>query len=182
MKYLKLFEEYTQEDYDVKIDIPKTSIHGTYYHGTVLTDGDFISNLSTGYGDFDAIWFSSDENIANDFADNYYNKPNNEAKIIFEVEINSDDIADIDYDLSQEIMEYYGYFDFRESIDMLKQKGFDGWKTIGGIDIKKYDDIAIFDNYFFELKKAKLFINNKWTEYMDIYDIKKIYTDWYNNK
>jgi len=127
------------------------------------------------------LWFSDDEDIANDFADNFYDDMDN-IKIIYNVEINSSDIADISYELSKEIVDFYGYDDFRECIPMLQEKGFDGWFTTGSIGSKIYDDIAIFDEDVFFIKECKMFIDGEWTDYITLNEAEKTYNIWFEKK
>lgn len=189
MKYIKLFEEYNdnndyynEDDEEYGVDVPKTSIDGTYYHGTTLRDGEFINRLEVEYSDHEALWFSWEDDVSDEFADNYYNEGEN-IKIIFEVYLKSDNIADLPYELTQEINDFYGYEDFRESIPMLHdEKGFDGWKTMGSIGSRIYDDIAIFDESLVEIKSCKLFIGGDWTDYMPLDEAEELYTEWYEKK
>lgn len=181
MKYIILFEDYNDnneyyDDEDV-IDVPKTTIDGTYYHGTTLNDGDFINSLRADIGDYEAIWFAWEEDVADEFASNHYTIDEN-MKIMFEVELKSDNIASMSEDLFEEIMDFYGYFDPRESIEILQQQGFDGWKTTGSLVGRVYDDIAIFNDSLVDINLCKLFIDDEWTEYMPLGEAEDIYNEW----
>ena len=125
-------------------------------------------SLELGYSDFEAIWFSSNEDVSEEFAENRKSSDDNEIIAMFKVHLKSSDIASIDYELSQEINDFYGYYDFRESIDMLVSEGFEGWKTIGSIGYTQYDDYAVFDEDIIEEKAIKFYINDEWTEYIPI--------------
>lgn len=182
LKYLKIYEDYIQDN-EYNIEIPKTEIDGIFYHGTNLVDGNFIDELNFGYSDYNALWFTKDEHIADQFADNsYFNDDYDAIKTLYEVEIESNNIADISYELYKEIIEFYGLFDLRESIPILKQEGFDGWVTLGSIGQNIYDDYAIFNEDIINIKKCKLFIDNKWTDYMSLENAEKMYKEYYDNR
>ena len=163
--------------------IKKTKLNGTYYHGTSIgQDDDLFSEFKIGHSDWDAVWFSSDEYISEQFAEDSY-RDDNEIKAIYEVNLNCNSIADIGYEQSQEIVQQWGLYDFRESISTLKQKGFNGWKTTGSIGHNIYDDIALFNMYCVKIVGVKLLINDEWTDYMslsqaqDIIDTQRVNVD-----
>ena len=60
--------------------------------------------------------------------------------VVYKTNINTSKIADIDYELSQKLIKKYDLFDFREMIEILKEKGYNGWKTTGSLGYDKYDD------------------------------------------
>lgn len=148
--------------------IRKTKLNGTYYHGTsVGSNDDLFSEFNPGHSDWDAVWFASDENISEEFAENSY-RDDNEIKAVYEVSLKCNAIADIDYVQAEEIKNQWGLYDFRESIPILKQKGFNGWKTTGSIGYNVYDDIAIFNLNCAKIIGVKLFIDDNWTDYMPL--------------
>lgn len=181
MKYLRLFEDYIDDENYYGVDIPKISIEGEFYHGTTLIDDNFISHLEIGYSDYDAIWFSWDESIAESFSSWHYTQDEG-IKIIFQVELSSDNIAFLSDGVVEELKDFYGRFDIREAIPDLVNQGFDGWKTTGSIDEMVYDDFAIFDDDLIDIKSCKLKIDGEWTEYMNVNDAEKLYMEWYNNQ
>jgi len=147
--------------------IPKIRMNGEYYHGTILQDNEIITNLHLGYSDFDAIWVTDDENIAEEFAeDKKYDKT--DIIVVYKVIINTSKIADIDYEMSKDLIEKYELDDFRDIIEILKNKGYNGWKTSGSIGRTLYNDFALFYENLITIKEIKLFINNDWTEYMPL--------------
>jgi len=173
MKYLKIYEEYLDDDLDGELYIPKKSISGTFYHGTLIYDEDFFSTLKIGQGDWEALWFSSEMDISEQFASrNLYDGDEDVLEIIFKVILNSDSIADIDYSLYQDLMEYYGKEDFRELIDILKEDGFEGWSIPGSIDNDSYNDIALFVNYgWVDIKSIKFKLSkDEWSEFISIHE------------
>ena len=50
----------------------------------------------------------------------------------------------------------------------------------GSIGSSTYDDIAIFDESFFEVIEAKFFIDEKWTEYMIIEQAEEFFEQKFN--
>jgi len=163
--------------------IRKLKLNGTYYHGTSIgSEDDLFSEFNPGHSDWDAVWFASDENISEEFAENSY-RDDNEIKAVYEVNLKCNAIADIDYTQAEEIKNQWGLYDFRESIPMLKQKGFNGWKTTGSIGYNVYDDIALFNLGCAKIVGVKLFIDDNWTDYMplseaqDIIDSKRVSVD-----
>ncbi len=163
--------------------IRKLKLNGTYYHGTSIgSEDDLFSEFNPGHSDWDAVWFASDENISEEFAENSY-RDDNEIKAVYEVNLKCNAIADIDYIQAEEIKNQWGLYDFRESIPILKQKGFNGWKTTGSIGYNVYDDIALFNLSCAKIVGVKLFIDDNWTDYMslseaqDIIDSKRVSVD-----
>lgn len=165
---IKLFEQYIAE-YVVKI--PKIKITGIFYHGSIVgKDDDIFTNFNIGHYDWNAIWFASDEFIAEEFASwrGDWGDNSDEIKVCYKVSIKSTSIADITYELSQRIIEKWALNDLREAIDILSNKGYNGWKTTGGIDRHIYDDYAMFNLKGVKILEIKLFIDNEWTEYMSL--------------
>lgn len=147
--------------------IPRIKMNGEYYHGTILQEKELITELKIGYSDFDAIWVTDNEDIAEKFAeDKQYD--DDEIIAVYKVIINSNKIADIDFATSKQLINKYELDDFRDIIDILKSKGYNGWKTPGSIGRNLYNDFAIFYEDLINLKDVKFFINNDWTEYMSL--------------
>lgn len=155
--------------------IAKFKIKGTFYHGTAVQAGDnLISEFNPRYSDWDATWFSTDESISEEFSDHNF-RDKSETAIIYKVKLECGPIANISYEQSQRMMESWALDDFREVIPILKQKGFNGWKTPGSIGGTMYDDYAVFNpSCIKSIEAVKLFIKNNWTEYMSISDAEDI--------
>lgn len=167
MKHIKLFESFF-EDYEV----PTIEIDEIFYHGTSIVDCEFFNELEYGYSDWEALWFCEEEHIAEEFSeDRAYNNHHN-VEVIFKVKLNSNKIASINDHMAQEMMEYYGLEDdFRDMIDILEQKGFEGWKIVGSIDGKVYEDVAIFtttNRHVIKELSMKFKTDDGWSEYIDI--------------
>lgn len=165
MKHLKLYEDYFDDQF-----IPKKTIDGIYYHGSIIQDGEFFDNLSFGYSDWNALWFSDEFEISDKFSENW-KSDNDDIQVIFKVKLKSKDIADISYEMSQEIMEYYGVEDFRECIPYLENDGYEGWETKGSIGYHEYEDIAIFErnaHNIIEIISMSFKNNNEWSDFIPI--------------
>lgn len=148
--------------------IKKIKLNGIYYHGTaVQAEDDLFSEFNPGYSDWDATWFSSDENIAEEFADTA-GRDDSETTAIYRVKLQCAPVADIDYEQTKRMIEDWELNDFREVVSILTQKGFRGWKTTGSIGSLLYDDIAIFNTNCVHIQDIKLFLNGQWTEYMSL--------------
>lgn len=161
------------ENYETGIDTDyeTLTLDGYFYHGTVLRkDEELIEKLETGYSDYDAIWVSSEEDVADDFSDQF-GVEEGEIRCIYKIKLdNVENVVKLTYEQTQDIMEEYGLFDFRESIDILKNMGYKGWLTIGTIDEKIYDDYAIFYEDLIYIEEVKFYINEQWTDFMKIND------------
>jgi hypothetical protein len=152
--------------------IPRIKMNGVYYHGTIIQDNELITELTMGYSDFDAIWVTDNEKIAEEFAkDKQYD--DNEIVVVYKVIVKSNKIADIDYSTSNQLIDKYELDDFRDIIEILKSKGYNGWKTPGSIGRNLYNDFAIFYKDLINIKDVKFFINNQWTEYMSLPNAEK---------
>lgn len=165
---IKLYEQFIAE-YAMKI--PKLRINGIFYHGSVIEEGeDIFRDFHLGYFDWNAIWFSVDEYIAEEFSAwrGDWSEDSTQIRICYQVNIKSTGIADIPFELSQRIMEEWALDDFREAIQILENKGYKGWKTTGGIDNHIYDDYAMFDLSGVKILSAKLYIDGDWTDYMSL--------------
>ena len=157
-----------------RLSIPKTKLNGIFYHGSiVLEDDDLFDEFDLGYSDWDAIWLADNETVAEEFSD-WRGGYDNETKVVFRVKINVNSIADISYELSERINEIWALSDFREAIPLLKQRGFNGWVTTGSLDRIQYNDIAIFNPNQINVQDVKLYINDNWTEFMNINDAQNL--------
>ena len=175
IKHFKIFEGVGR--------IPRTSVNGIYYHGFyVEDDSGLFDELNTGCSDYDAVWVTEEETIADEFTD-YNSYSDNSIKVVYQVQVKSTGIADIDYQISREILDSWGLSDFRESIEILKRKGFKGWITPGSIDLHMYDDIALFyPDEQTKIVSVKLFMNDDWTDYMDLDKAQEIIDEHYLEK
>lgn len=153
------------------LSIPKTKLNGTFYHGSIVSENDdLFGEFGLGYSDWDAIWLADNETVAENFSDWRGGYDDNETKVVFRVKINVNSIADISYELSERINEIWALSDFREAIPLLKQRDFNGWVTTGSLDRIEYNDIAIFNPNQINVQDVKIFINDNWTEFMNIND------------
>lgn len=167
-----LNEQILNED---RLYIPKTKLSGIFYHGSLINgDDDIFNELNLGYSDWDAIWLTDDENIAEEFSEWHSGVYDNETRLVFRVKMNVRTIADITYDLSKRIIGTWGLSDFRESIPILKQKGFNGWITTGSLGYYTYNDIAIFNPNLIKIQDVKLLLDNDWTDFMNINDAQEL--------
>lgn len=165
--------------------IPRKRINGIYYHGfSISKDGEteLFDCFNFGFSDWEAIWVTEDETIAEEFS-SWKSDEDDDIRVVYEVNVKSSGIADIDYETSQEISDYWGISDFRESINILKDKGYNGWCLPGSIDGHMYDDIALFyPNDQTKISRVKLFINDDWTDYMDMYQAQQQIDDFYETQ
>ena len=183
MKYLKLFEDYNNDDNyedgdddavgDILNELKTKSIEGIFYHGTAIPKGESIFNKFEIYSDYDAIWLANDEYTAEEFSANTQ-RDETDTRVVFECELSKiDNIICISNDDAEVISDYYGLLDIREAIEILIQRGFNGWSTTGSIGNRHiYDDYAIFDIDIINILRVKLYIDedDDWTEFMSIDD------------
>lgn len=148
----------------------KIPISGAFYHGSHLDeDLNVIKEFEFGYSDYDAIWFTDDEYIAEKFCDYNMGTGYNNIKCVYKITIEpTKNIADINRDIYEEILDFYGFYDLRESIETLKQLGYDGWRTSGSIDGHAYVDYAVFDLNLIYIQEVKFLIDDIWTDYIKI--------------
>jgi len=175
IKYFKIFEGVGR--------IPRKSINGIYYHGFSLDqeseNTDLFNELKILY-DWEAIWVTEEETISEEFSEWKMNN-DDDIKVVYQVQVKSTGIADIDYQTSQNILDEWGISDFRESIDILKRQGFKGWCTPGSIDNHQYEDIALFyPNEQTKIVSVKLFMNDDWSDYMDLDKAQEIINQFYS--
>jgi len=176
MKLLNLYREILKEEeedeyYDPLDDIHVISIEGTFYHGTSIDpDDEIFSSPQIGYSDWEAVWITEYEHVAQEFA-NWHGYTDNDIQVVYQINISSDNIVQISTPMMDELKEFYGVDDPRELIPFLSQK-FDGWQVVGSIDSTRYNDYAIFDDDLLEVTGVKFRTNEEeeYTEYMDVYD------------
>jgi len=150
-------------DYDEdKMIYHTVSIDGEFYHGTMEDRGE-IPNLQTGYYDWDALWFSTEPDVADQFSDY---RGGEGVHVMWVANIKSDKIVYLNEQDFNDIKEHYGYEDLREAIHMFEQQGFDGWQTLGSIDWTQYDDFAIWNEDIIDYIGVRLKINGEWTDVM----------------
>ena len=175
----KLLKEYLYfENPDNIIDaIETTSLNGVFYHGSKTDEGEIFNDFDPSvFGDWGATWFTSMEEIAEEFTE-WHADDANEKTVVYRVRIKSDNIADLeDYDYAKDIMNAYEEFgmvdssDFREMIPILENR-FDGWITVGGLGSRKYDDVAMFNMDKVEILDVKVKEKGgEWSEYHPIDD------------
>lgn len=167
--------------FESRLTIPRKRLGGIYYHGSCMSDDSGLFNeFYVGYADWDAIWVSDDEHISEEFSEWHAN--DEDVRVVYRVKVKSTGIADIDYETTQRMEEDWGLSDFRESIEILKRKGFKGWSVPGSIGMDRYDDIALF--YPKEQTKildCKLYISEDWTEYMSLDKAQEIIDEHFQN-
>jgi hypothetical protein len=161
-------EEYSQEDEEYREpEIPSIKIDDIFYHGTTTQRDGLFDYLSTNESDYEAIWFTDDEYIAEKFAENK-NYNDEDITTIYKIKVKLDDIADINYALSKELKDFYELEDFRDIIPILKNENFNGWKTSGSIGYEQYDDYAIFNGNYIDILEVKFLLDNDWTDYLPL--------------
>ena len=167
----KTLKEYIDYNDDGNPEFETTSLIGHVYHGTVinLEEGDGLySKLRVGQSDWDAVWVSDQEKIAEEFSENKSYDEEKGIFVVYMLEANCHDIAYIDYDDSKEIVDSFVVDDFREVFSMLDRLGYNGCKTLGSIGSTIYEDYAIFDENCLEIIAAKFKVEDEWTDYMSI--------------
>jgi len=156
-----------------RFSIPKTKLNGIFYHGSILLeDDDLFNEFDFSRSDWDAIWLADDEAVADEFSG--WGGYDDGIRVVFRVEINVNSIADISYELFKIISEMWALSDFREAIPLLKQRGFNGWETSGSLDRIEYNDIAIFNPSSINIQDVKIFLDDDWTDFMDINDAQEL--------
>lgn len=152
-------------------NIYTTELNGTVYHGSSIDledeDSSLIDELRENYNDWDAVWVAEEEHIAKEFSENSnWGNEKTHVNVIYEVEANCDEIAELTFELADELKEYYSLFDLREVIPYLSQVGYNGWQTTGSVDRYTYDDYALFNPSCLQIKAVKFKIDGQWTDYM----------------
>lgn len=149
-----------------KPKISKTKIDDEFYHGTSIAADDDLFEPSIGYSDYDALWVTDELEIAHEFAENSNWGDESIIYATFKTEIRSTKIANLEFDLVKNLMDYYGYEDPRELIPILDQSGFDGWLTSGSVGRHVYNDIAIFNSSLLNFNEVQLLVDGDWTDWM----------------
>ena len=96
-------------------------------------------------------------------------------QIIYYCHIKEKSIAYISYDMYELICSKNNLESLKDYIEVLKEKKYNGWKTIGSIGSHIYDDYALFyidDNV--KITSAKIKIGDAWTDYMSLDEIENI--------
>lgn len=159
----------------LKMRIPSIKLNGEFFHGTIIEKGESIfEEFQEGYSDWNAVWFSEDENISREFSEDKNWGDENFINILYKVQINAKKIADISYELSEKISNYFDLDDFRDIIPELIKKKFQGWCVPGSIDTHKYNDYAIFDLSTIEIIGVSFKDGDNWTDYISIRDANRI--------
>ena len=146
-----------------------TSFNGEYYHGTVMDRNVFFNELKMINSEWEAIWFSEEEEVAREFTnDREDGMENGELTVIFLLEVKAKKIIDLSYEETQQLGDEYGFYDFRESISFLRKK-YNGWIVPGSIGYVRYRDMCVFDPKFIKVKGISFKESeDEWTPYMDI--------------
>lgn len=164
-----------------RFHIPKTKISGTFYHGSAISNDDYVfDEFDSSYSDWGAVWLADDESVAEEFSDRF-GTDDGEYRIVFAVSAKLNAIADISNELVDEIVDMWGIEDIREAIPLLQQKGYNGWELSGSLDLMHYNDIAIFYPEDINILKVKMFVNDDWTDYMEIDDANGLLNSLRNN-
>jgi len=145
------------------IELPNgVQVSGIHYHGTSIAD-DPIDELTGEYSEWDTIWVTSDENVAEKFSDH-----GNGVQAVFEVQVNLLNALPIDHQVYTEIKyESDEFEDIRMAIPAIEMEGYDGWITLGSIGSIMYEDIAIFGSRI-PVSKMKIKTPEGWTEYFPL--------------
>lgn len=164
IKNYKLFESVGR--------LRRLRLNDIYYHGWGMDNSDeeidLWNEFGFGYSDYEAMWVTEEEQIAEEFSD----WRGADIRVVYKVQVKTTGIAEIDYPKSQDLMEYWGLEDFREIIDILKRYDYKGWSTPGAIGSNKYDDVALFyPDEQIKILEAKVSIDEgDWTNYMKLED------------
>jgi len=153
--------------------IPSKRLSGTFYHGTSISKNDELPNLlSLDYSDYEAIWFTSDEMIAQQYADRWNDFEDEDYNfVVFELKINTSKIANLqNYEFVQFLLQKFDLEDARDLIPILKEKGFNGWEVTGSIGQEIYDDYCIFYEDLINIIGVSIYDKtiNDWTDFMSI--------------
>lgn len=174
-KLTQLLYERLVGDYDVN----EVKYHGDVYHGTIFEGGDFFEIPEHGYSDWDVVWVASDEYAAEEFSDNrVWGDGSDYIQVIIQYKMTANRLAQIDVDLATDLKDFFGYMDFRELWQPLKEAGFEGWVTLGSIGSYVYDDYGLFDpGEVLTPMSMKFKIDNEWGEYMSLDDAEQYIDD-----
>lgn len=146
-----------------------TKIFGEYFHGTVMEKSEPITALTMN-GEFEAIWFTEEEEIAKEFVE--YRVGGEEIKeyykVILSLEVKANKIIHLTYEETKNLNEKLEVDDFRENIPFLKKKKYNGWIIPGSIGYHKYEDMCVFYEKLIQVKGISFFIDDDWTEYFDL--------------
>lgn len=167
--YYKIFESITK--------LRRLRLNDIYYHGWGIDrpdddeEIDLWEEFDTSYSDYSAVWVTDREEIAIEFSD----WKGADIRVVYKVKVKTFGIAEIDYNESQDLIEYFGLSDFREIIDILMRYGYRGWSTPGSIDAYEYDDIALFypDEQIQILEAMVSVDGEEWTDYMSLEQAKE---------
>lgn len=121
---------------------------GICYHGTCINKNteSVFEELKEEYSEFDAIWVTPDEDVAEIFAKDNRRDVENPVILVFKLKVQLESMAVIlDNEYWRDFMSNYECdYDLRDCIPVLRDMGFDSWYTAGAVDQTFYDDIAIF--------------------------------------
>lgn len=153
-----------------RLKIPKIKLNGTFYHGSFVGENDdLFDELRVDYSDYGAIWVADEETVAEEFSE-WHSSDKKDIRFVFSIKIKTNKIAEISYNLYQDLLYEWGFSDLRDSIPILKKMGYNGWSTSGSLGYTSYNDIAIFNADLINIESVKLLLNNNWTDYMSISD------------
>jgi len=147
---------------------------GMCFHGTTM---DLDSGVFTNLQEDDALWVTSDEYMAEEFA--FLFKGSNALHAVFEIYIDLQNAAElIKSPKLDSFLHIHACLDVRDCIPIFKTMGFDGWYTLGSLGTLVYDDIAIFGGSY-QVKAVKYYDEaiDDWTEYMSISKFLEIWKD-----
>jgi len=159
------WEEEEEEGSDYPLDelakpVPYSRI---CYHGSRLFPGvdEVPSVLDTGWTDWEAVWVTDNEAMAEEFCD-YAGDMGIPIKYRINLEL-ARALAFEGGDLW--IFDELGYGDdVRVAIPLLVSLGYDGWITTGSLGWNRYRDIAVFDDL--SVDDVALKIGDEWTDWM----------------
>lgn len=150
----------------------------TYFHGThwlsPTKDDDFShAEIHLDYNDNNAVYFSNSEDVAINFAENILRSSEGEIPVIFKLNIEIEkaylhdtsdkDLRVFDAELSLE--------DREALYKVFSDNGYDAF--IIPNNYPEGSDVAYFKNVD-SIKEAKAYINNKWTDFMDVENLKSL--------
>jgi len=170
-----LDEDLEEEDFEDDSIIDSEPFEANCYHGSVIQPNEKIfTEISTQYSSYDAIWVTTDENIAKEFATRFESTSTPESEnipVVFRCFVHLDNCIQIyDKDTWSEIAEMYGFSPnyMADAISNLKTMGYDGWKTIGDINGMTYDDISSFYEGKVQITGLKIMTPEGWSAFVDL--------------
>ena len=166
------FEDEEVEDFEEDV-IDSEPFESDCFHGSVIQPGEeLFSEFSSQYSDYGAVWVALEEEVAkifalrsgSDFTTGYI-------PVVFRCIINLDKCIQIyNKHCWDDIADRYGFSNssLADAIPSLTGMGYDGWKTLGGISGRVYEDVASFYERKVNITGVKIMTPRGWSEFVDI--------------